>query len=362
MTFARLVRSDHDSCAGGRARPENPAVAVPTALAARPARRLAAALVMLAAPFAVLAQSPAASQAATAGAYPVRPITIIVGSSAGSTTDGLARAIGQEITAATKVPVIVDNKAGASGGIAAQSVARAPADGYTLFITTNTTQAANPHLFRKLAYDPVKDFAPVGALVKGYLLLVTNPRLTARNVTELAATAKKQQLTFGAGSSSARVASELFQQMTHTQLTYVPYKANPAAIIDLVGGQIDLMIVDLTTSLPQVKAGKLKALGVSSPKRSPLVPDVPTIAEAGLPGYEISYWNAVYAPAGTPAPILDRINALMQKAMTAEPVRRFVEQNGMEPFTSTPAELASFQAAEYKRWGAVIKTAGIQPE
>ncbi|WP_046114265.1 Bug family tripartite tricarboxylate transporter substrate binding protein [Aquincola tertiaricarbonis] len=299
---------------------------------------------------------------ALANGYPTKPITLVVGSSAGSTTDGLARAIAQEISAETKTPVIVDNKAGASGGIAAQSVARAAPDGHTLFITTNTTQAANPHLFRKLAYDPVKDFAPVGALVKGYLLLVTHPGVKAKGVSELAAVAKKQPLSFGAGSSSARVAAELFQQMTGTQLTYVPYKANPQAIIDLVGGQIDLMIVDLTTSLPQVKAGKLKALGVSSPKRSPLVPDLPTIAEAGLPGYEISYWNAVYAPAGTPAPVVQRINELMQKALTTEPVRRFIEQNGMEPFTSTPAELASFQAAEFKRWGSVIQAAGIQPE
>jgi tripartite-type tricarboxylate transporter receptor subunit TctC len=311
---------------------------------------------------AALASCAALSQPALAESYPTKPITIVVGSSAGSTTDGLARAIGQEIAAETKLPVIVDNKAGASGGIAAQAVARAPADGYTLFITTNTTQAANPHLFRKLAYDPVKDFAPVGALVKGYLLLVTHPQVKAQNVAELIATAKKQPLTFGAGSSSARVASELFQQMTQTQLTYVPYKANPPAIIDLVGGQIDMMIVDLTTSLPQVKAGKLKALGVSSPKRSPLVPELPTIAEAGLPGYEISYWNAVYAPAGTPAPVVQRVNELMQRALSTEAVRRFVEQNGMEPFTSTPAELASFQATEYKRWGGVIKAAGIEPE
>lgn len=299
---------------------------------------------------------------ALADIYPSKPITIVVGSSAGSTTDGLARAIAQEITTATKASVIVDNKAGASGGIAAQAVARSAADGYTLFITTNTTQAANPHLFRKLAYDPVKDFAPVGALVKGYLLLVTHPSLPVHNVTELVDVAKKQSLTFGAGSSSARVASELFQQMTGTRLTHVPYKANPLAIIDLVGGQTDMMIVDLTTSLPQVKAGKLKALGVSSPQRSPLVPDVPTLAEAGLPGYEISYWNAVYAPAGTPPAVVQRVNELMQKAMATEPVRRFVAQNGMEPFTSTPTELASFQAAEYQRWGAVIKAAGIEPE
>jgi tripartite-type tricarboxylate transporter receptor subunit TctC len=304
----------------------------------------------------------ALSAPAFADSYPSKPITIVIGSSAGSTTDGLARAIGQEITAETRVPVIVDSKPGASGGIAAQVAARAPADGYTLFITTNTTQAANPHLFRKLAYDPVKDFAPVGALVKGYLLLVTNPSVKAQNVAELVASARQKPLTFGAGSSSARVASELFQQMTHTQLTYVPYKANPPAIIDLVGGQIDMMIVDLTTSLPQVKAGKLKALGVSSPKRSPLAPDLPTIAEAGLPGYEMSYWNAVYAPAGTPAPLVQRINELMRRALATENVRRFVERNGMEPFTSTPAELASFQAAEYTRWGSVIKAAGIEPE
>lgn len=208
----------------------------------------------------------------------------------------------------------------------------------------------------------MKDFAPVGALVKGYLLLVTHPSVKAQNVGELAAAAKKQPMTFGAGSSSARVAAELFQQMTHTQLNYVPYKANPQAIIDLVGGQIDMMIVDLTTSLPQVKAGKLKALGVSSPQRSPLVPELPTIAEAGLPGYEISYWNAVYAPAGTPAPVVQRVHELMRKAMGAEGVRRFVEQNGMEPFVTGPADLASFQAAEFKRWGAVIKAAGIEPE
>jgi tripartite-type tricarboxylate transporter receptor subunit TctC len=323
-----------------------------------PVRRgLLASATLLAATSLAFTSTPCAAQA-----YPAKPITIVVGSSAGSTTDGLARAIAQEITAETRQPVIVDNKAGASGGLAAQAVARAAPDGYTLFITTNTTQAANPHLFKKLAYDPVKDFAPVGALVKGYLLLVTHPNVKAGNVSELISTAKRQPLTFGAGSSSARVAAELFQQMTHTQLTYVPYKANPPAIIDLVGGQIDMMIVDLTTSLPQVKAGKLKALGVSSPRRSPLVPDLPTVAESGLPGYEMSYWNAVYAPAGTPKPVLERINELMQKALAREGVRKFVEQNGMEPFTSTPAELASFQAAEYERWGKVIKTAGIQPE
>ena len=330
----------------------------------QPARRRASLAFAGAAVFACFAPSASFSALAQGEAFPSRAITLVVGSSPGSTTDGLARALGAEITAATKVPVIVENKAGASGGIAAQAVARSAADGYTLFITTNTTQAANPHLYRKLPYDPVKDFAPVTGLGKGGQVMVVKADGPYKTVADVIARAKREpgKVSFGSGSASSRVAGEQFQQLSHTQLLHVPYKANPQAMVDLVGGQVDLMIVDLTTSLPQVKAGKLKALGVSSPRRSPLVPDLPTIAEAGLPGYEISYWNAVYAPAGTPAAVVERINALMQKAMTAEPVKRFVEQNGMEPFTSTPAELASFQAAEYKRWGAVIKTAGIQPE
>jgi tripartite-type tricarboxylate transporter receptor subunit TctC len=302
--------------------------------------------------------------AAGAQAFPAKPIVLVVGSSPGSTTDGLARAIAQEITAETRQPVIVDNKAGAGGGIAAQAVARSAPDGYTLFVTTNTTQAANPHLFKKIAYDPVKDFAPVGALVKGYLLLVVHPSVKASSVAELIALAKKEpgKLSFGAGSSSARVAAELFQQMTGTRMTYVPYKANPPAIIDLVGGQVDLMIVDLTTSLPQVKSGRLRALGVSSPNRSPLVPGVPTIAEAGLPGYVANHWNALYAPAGTPEPVVRRLNELMRKAMATDALRQFAEQNGMETHPTSPEELASFQVAERDRWGKIIKDAGIQPE
>ena len=301
---------------------------------------------------------------AAAQTYPAKPITIVIGSSPGSTTDGLARAIGAEITKEVGQPVIVDSRAGASGGIAAQAVARAAPDGYTLFMTTNTTQAANPHLFKKLAYDPMKDFAPVSLLVKGYLLLVVHPGVKANNVQELVALAKKKpgQLNFGEGSSSARVATELFKQMAGVQLNHVPYKANPPAVIDLVSGQTDLMTVDLTTSLPQVKAGKLRALGVTSPKRSPLVPDIPTLAESGLPGYEASYWNALYAPAATPAPVVRRLNELVHRAMASEGVKRFVEQNGMELALSTPEELGRFQQGEFDRWGRIIKAANIQPE
>lgn len=301
---------------------------------------------------------------AQAAGFPAKPITIVIGSSPGSTTDGLARAIGAEITKDTGQSVVVDSKAGAAGAIAAQAVARAAPDGHTLFMTTNTTQAANPHLFKKLAYDPMKDFAPVSLLVKGYLLLVVHPNVKARNLHELVALAKKEpgKLSFGEGSSSARVATELLQQMAGIQLNHVPYKANPPAVIDLVSGQTDLMVVDLTTSLPQVKAGKLRALGVSSPRRSALVPELPTLAESGLPGYEAGYWNGLYAPAGTPASVVKRLNELVHKALAAEGVRRFVEQNGMEPALSSPEELGRFQQAELDRWGRIIRTAGIQPE
>jgi tripartite-type tricarboxylate transporter receptor subunit TctC len=301
--------------------------------------------------------------AAGAQNFPARPITIVVGSSAGSATDGLARAIGLELTKETGQPVIVDNRAGAFGGIAAQFVARAQPDGYTVFMTTNTTQSANPHLQKKLSYDPIKDFAPVSLLTKGYQLLVVNPQVKANNVAELIAAAKAApgKLNYGSGSSSAQVATELFQQMTGTKFNYVPYKANPPAVLDLVAGQTDLMIADLATTLPQVKAGKLRALGVSSPKRLPLVQGVPAIAES-LPGYEFGYWNALYAPAGTPAPVVQRLNALMHRAIETPAVQKLVEQAGMEAALSTPDELARFQLAELNRWGQIIKTAGIAAE
>lgn len=318
-----------------------------------PARRTLLALAML---------SPLCS-VVSAQTFPARPITIVIGSTAGSATDGLARAVAAEVGKETGQSVIVENRAGAFGSIAAQQVARAQPDGYTVFMTTNTTQSANPHLLKKLAYDPLKDFAPVALLAKGPLLLVVNPKLGVNSIAELVALAKRQpgKLNYGSGSSSAQVATELFQQMTGTKFNYVPYKANPPAVIDLIAGQTDLMIVDLATTVPQVKAGKLKALGLSSPARLSLMPGVPAISES-LPGYEFGYWNALYAPAGTPAPVVQKLNALMRNAMQTTAVRNVAEQSGMEVALSSPEEMNRFQIAEYERWGKIIKAAGIQPE
>jgi tripartite-type tricarboxylate transporter receptor subunit TctC len=301
---------------------------------------------------------------AQAQSYPSKTITFVVPFAAGSATDGLARALAQEVAKEAGQNVIVENKPGANGFIAAQAAAQAAPDGHTVFITTNTTQSANPHLFKKLPYDPVKDFAPVTALAKGYQIMVVNPKLPVNSVPDVIAHAKKNpgKLSFGAGSSSSRVAVELFQQMTGTQLLHVPYKSNPLAITDLIGGQVDLMIVDVATGLPQVQGGKLKGLAVTSRQRSPLVPDLPTIDEAGVKGYEMSYWFGAYVPAKTPEPVIKRLHELLVKAVAAEPVKKFIANTGMEPFTTTPQEFAKFQAAETEQWGRIIKAAGIQPE
>lgn len=301
---------------------------------------------------------------AAAQAFPAKPITFLVPFAAGSATDQLARALGQAITEQTKQAVVVDNKAGASGMLAAQAAARAPADGYTVLITTNTTHAANEHLYKKLPYDPVKDFVPLTGLGKGGQVLVVNAASPYKSVADVLAAARQSpgKLSFGSGSSSSRVAGEMLKQLSGTDLLHVPYKSNPLAITDLLGGQIDLMITDTATGVPQVKAGKLRALGYSTQKRSTQLPDVPTIAEAGVKGYDMGYWFAAYAPAGTPAPVVGKLNELLTAAVKSAPAKAFFETGGSEPWTTTPDDLAKFQSDETQKWGKVIKAAGIEPE
>jgi len=319
-----------------------------------PLQRMSAAALLAATAFGAAAQG-----------FPSKPITFVVPFAAGTATDQIARAVGADVTAQTKQPVIIDNKAGASGFIASQAVAKAAPDGYTVLITTNTTHAANEHLFKKLPYDPVKDFAPIAALGKGGQIMVVQPGFPARSVAEFIALAKKQpgKYSFGAGSSSSRMAGELLQQMADIKLLHVPYKSNTLAVTDLLGGQIDMMITDSATGLPQVQAGKLRALGVSGAQRSPLAPDVPTIAESGVKGYEMGYWFAAYAPAGTPPDVVKRLNALLVKAARSDEAKTaFYAPSGTEVFTSTPEELKAFQAAEAKKWGEIVTKAGIEAQ
>lgn len=315
---------------------------------------------------AVLAAAALAAPLALAqgGGFPTKPITFVVPFAAGSATDSLARAVGQSVAEKGGQPVVVDNKAGASGAIAAQQVARAPADGYTVLITTNTTHAANEHLYKKLSYDPVKDFAPISGLGKGGQIMVVRADSPYRSVGDVLAAARQApgKLSFGSGSSSSRVAGELFQQMAQVQLLHVPYRSNPMGITDLLGGQITMMFTDASTGVPQITAGKLRALGVTSSKRTAVLPDVPTIDEAGVKGYDMGYWFAAYAPAGTPAAVVTRLNQLVAEALKSPAVLQFFASSGGEVFPTTPDGLARFQAAETAKWGKVIKAAGIEPE
>ena len=306
-----------------------------------------------------------AMPAAAQGKYPEKPITFVVPFAAGSATDQLARALGASITADTKQAVVVDNKAGASGMLAAQAAARAAADGYTVLITTNTTHAANEHLYKKLPYDPVKDFIPVTGLGKGGQVLVVRTDAPYKSVADLLAKAKKEpgKLSFGSGSSSSRVAGEMFKQLSGTDILHVPYKSNPQALTDLLGGQIEFMITDTATGVPQIKGGKLKALGVSTTKRIALLPDVPTIDEAGVKGYDMGYWFAAYVPANTPAPVVARLRELLVAGTKSASAKTFYESTGTDAWTTASSdELAKFQAAEAQKWGKVIKAAGIEPE
>jgi len=321
--------------------------------------RITHALAALTAAAATLAALPVAAQD-----YPSKPISLVVPFGPGSGTDQFARVLGQALGDDLKVPIVVENKGGAAGFIAAQYVAKAAPDGYTLLTTTNTTQSANEHLFKKLPYDPVKDFAPITLVSTGQMLLLVRPDSPYKTLADLIAAAKKApgKLSFGAGSSSSQVASELLKQMAHVDALYVPYKSNPLALTDLIGGQIDFMFADAPTALPQVQGGKLRALAASGSKRVAAAPDVPTVAEAGVKGYDMSYWFAIYAPAGTPAAIVNKLNQAFAKATTSEGFKNFMAKTSGEVSLSTPEGLAQFQAADSKKWGQVIRAAGIKPE
>jgi len=296
--------------------------------------------------------------------YPDKQFTFVVPFAAGSATDQLARALGQEVTAITKQAVVVDDKPGASGFIGAEVVKKAAPDGYTVFITTNTTHAANEHLFKKLPYDAVKDYLPVTALGKGGQIMIVNMNLPAKSVGEFIALAKAQpgKISFGSGSSSSRVAGEMLQQMAGIELLHVPYKSNPLAINDLLGGQINMMITDMATGLPQVKGGKVRALAVSTTKRSPLVPDIPTIDEAGVKGYDMGFWFAAYVPANTPAAVVNKLHDVLVQATKGTAMQQYYANTGTDLFVTSPGELAKFQFAESEKWKNIIKKAGIEAE
>lgn len=296
--------------------------------------------------------------------FPSRNIRFVVPFAAGSATDALARILGEHVSRTLGRSVVIENMAGASGIVAAQNVARAEPDGHTLLITTNTTHGANQSLLKTVPYDAVTSFEPVGKLGTITLALITNEAVPAKTVQEFLAYAKANpgKLTFGAGSSSSRIAGEMLKSLAGLDLTYVPYRSNPQAITDLLGGTINIVFADISTTLPQVKAGKVNGLAVSTAKRSPLAPDLPTMAEAGVPGYDLAAWFAAFVPAKTPSAVVDTLHRAFDAALRDETTRNKLLAAGIEPDASTPAELKAFVPVEIKKWADIVKAAGIQPE
>ncbi len=299
---------------------------------------------------------------AAAQEYPARPIKIITAFGPGTATDIAARAIGQDIAVQTGQTVVIDNKPGAEGQIAAQSAAAAAPDGYTLFFTTQTTQAINPHVYKSLAYDPVKSFAPVAGITLGAQIVMVRNDLPAKTIQELIALAKAQpgKLSFGSGNGSSRGGAELFRIMTRTDLLGVPYKTQPQAITDLLGGRIDIIFSDFTVGLPPVLDGRARGLAVTSKQRIPGLDQFPTVDESGVPGFEMWAWTAMYAPAGTPKPIIDRLNALVRQAAKSPAYLNLLKANYGVSFVGSPEELAAFQATETKKWAEIVSIAGMK--
>lgn len=298
-------------------------------------------------------------------AYPSRQLRIIVPFPSGSGTDTAARIVAQELTRGTGQPTVIENMPGASGFIAAQAAAKAAPDGYTLLITTNTTHAANAALFKKLPYDPINDFIPISTIAVSGLVLIVAPNSPYRSVADFlnAAKNRERELSFGSGSSSTRIAAEMVKKRTNARMLHVPYKGTPQALTDLMGGQIDFMTCDINPAVPLVNAGKLRALAVTSAQRDPLFPDVPTLAESGLPGYELTSWAGAFVPAKTPAPVVARLHKLVLEAVASDAMKAQASKTGAVAMPSaSTADFLAFVKSETAKWQKIVTDAGIEPE
>ncbi|CAB3714820.1 Argininosuccinate lyase [Achromobacter denitrificans] len=306
----------------------------------------------------------AGATAARADGYPERPVKWIVPFPPGGAMDSIARTLGESMGKQLNTSFIVENRAGAGGNIGAASVARAKPDGYTILIVANG-MAVNPALYADLNYDPIKDFAPISLLAVVPNVLVTNPARTGANsVQDVIAKAKAQPNHYTYASAgvgtSIHLAGELFLSMANVEMLHVPYKGSGPAIADLLGGQVDYMFDSITSAKPHIEAGKLRALGVTTRKRSAALPDVPTIAESGLPGYELMPWFAAFAPAGTPPEVVTKLNAAMRQALADPKVRATLDSIGAESIGGSPEELRDHLGRETAQWKTLVKERGIK--
>jgi tripartite-type tricarboxylate transporter receptor subunit TctC len=303
--------------------------------------------------------------AAHAADYPAKPIRFVVPYTAGGTTDLVARTVGQKVSEKLGQPVVIDNRAGAGGNIGMDAVAKAAPDGYTIGFGAISTNALNPHIYKSMAFDPRKDFTAISLLGTSTIVLEVPAASPIKSVADLIAAAKKNPglpyATAGAG-TSMNLAGVMFAQMTGTELTHVAYKGSGPAINDMLGNTIGVMFDNLPASLPHIQAGKLRALAVAGPARSPSLPDVPTIAEAGLKGYALDPWFGVYAPANLPAPIVKALNDAFTEALAMPEVKDKLTQAGFTPRGSSAEALAKLTQSEYQRLGEVAKKAGMQAD
>jgi tripartite-type tricarboxylate transporter receptor subunit TctC len=303
---------------------------------------------------------------AFAQAYPARPIRIIVPFPAAGTADIMARVVGQKITASWAQQVLVDNRAGAGGNIGAELAAKAAPDGYTLFLCTVGTHAIHQTLYRKLAFDPIRDFAAIAYIAGVPNVAVVHPSIPVKNVKELVAFVKARpgQVNFGSpgSGSSVHMSGEMLKVMAGLNMTHVPYKGNPQAVTDLMTGQIELMITNMPSVIPFIKAGRLRALAVTTRERSPALPDVPTMQEAGIAGYESSAWFGLVGPAATPRDIVTKLNAEVQRILKLPDVRQNLAVQGGEPLFMSADEFGAFIRDETAKWGKVVKAAGVHAD
>ncbi|MFO1107593.1 MAG: tripartite tricarboxylate transporter substrate binding protein [Bradyrhizobium sp.] len=303
--------------------------------------------------------SPASAQAP----YPNRNITLVLPFAAGSGTDTTTRIISKELGTALGVGMVIDNKAGANGSIAASYVARSAPDGYTLFVTTNTTHSANPYLLKTLNYDPMKDFTPIARTGDLPFMLVINPEIPANSVAELIALAKKEpgKYSYASGSSSAIVSGATFARLAGIDLLHVPYKSSPPALTDVIAGRVSMMFVDVLTGLPHVKGKALKMLAVTTKQKSALLPELPTMDET-VKGFDITSWQGYFGPANMPKEIVTKLNAEIRKIVEQPEVKAQLAERGMEAFSSTPEEFEKFLKDQLVLWEKLITDAGIEKQ
>lgn len=296
--------------------------------------------------------------------YPNRPITLVLPFAAGSGTDTTTRLIAKELGTSLNTTTVIDNKAGANGSIAASFVARAPADGYTLFVTTNTTHSANPYLLKTMNYDPIKDFTPIARTGDLPFMLVINPEIPANSVEELIALVKKNpgKYTYASGSSSAIVSGATFARLAGLDMLHVPYKSSPPAMTDVIAGRVSMMFTDVPTGLPHVNAKTLKALAVTTKYRSKIMPDLPTMDEAGVKGFDVTSWQGYLGPANLPKDIVVKLNAEIRKIVERPDIQKELAGRGMEAFSGTPEEFDAFLKEQLVVWKNLVEGAGIEKQ